>query len=121
MSLRPYIDIDTDNLPVRFEFSFGIKTFNIEVHYNTVGDFFTVTIYDYNMNPIVIGEKMVINQPLWDTNSNSKLPIERIVPMDESGNETEITKDNFGKTVFLFLDVLSPEDLDRESGVLKNG
>lgn len=121
MSLRPYIDIDVDNLPERFEFSFGNRTYNIEVHYNSVGEFFTVSIYDYNMVPIIIGEKMVLNQPLWDASTNSRLPLERIVPMDEAGNETVLTKDNFGKTVFLYLDILSPDDMNRENGVISNG
>lgn len=121
MSLRPYIDIDVDNLPERFEFAFGNRTYNIEVHYNSVGEFFTVSIYDYNMAAIIIGEKMVLNQPLWDASTNSRLPLERIVPMDEAGNETVLTKDNFGKTVFLYLDILSPDDMNRENGVISNG
>lgn len=121
MSLRPYIDIDVNNLPERFEISFGNRTYNIEVHYNSVGEFFVASIYDYNMVPIIIGEKLVLDSPLWNASTNSKLPLERIVPMDEAGNETVLTKENFGKTVFLYLDILSPSEMNRETGVINNG
>lgn len=121
MSLRPYIPVDVDNLPEKFEFDFGEVTYTIKVDYNSVGNFFTVDLFDANMTPIILGEKLVLNKSLWLGLNDENLPYETIVPMDEAGKETELTKENFGKTVFLFLDVLSPAQEDQDNGVLNNG
>lgn len=106
MSKRPYIPIDTDNLPEIFEFDIGEESFNFGINYNSVGEFFTVDLYDINMNPIILGEVLVIDTPLWQDSSIEALPLIDIIPMDEAGNETVITKDNFGSTVFLYIDVI---------------
>lgn len=121
MSLRPYIPIDVDNLPEKFEFYFGNNSYVIKVDYNSVGEFFSIDIYDSNMVSIVIGEKLVLNKPLWSDITDKSLPFERIVPMDEAMQETVLTKENFGKTVFLYIDLISDNVADRTSGVINNG
>lgn len=120
MSLRPYIPVDVENLPERFEFDFGNKTYILRFFFNSVGEFFSLDIFDINMTPIVLGEKIVINKPLWQGVNNTDLPFETIIPMDESGKETEITIDNFGKTVFLYLDIISPDLSNKETGGVVN-
>ncbi|MDE3837940.1 hypothetical protein C0966_00765 [Bacillus methanolicus] len=107
--MRDYILIDKENLPEQFEIDLANETYVLEFNYNKTYDFFTVDLYDINMNPIVLGEKLVINIPLWSNITDSRLPAPSLVPMDESGKAERITYDNFGETVFLFIDD-TPED-----------
>jgi hypothetical protein len=108
--IRDYIPIDKDNLPEQFEIDLADETFILEFNYNQTYGFFTVDLYDSNMNPIVLGEKLVIYVPLWSGFSDHRLPAPTLVPMDESGKEDRITFENFGETVFLFIDDSPPED-----------
>ena len=116
MPLRPYIPIDVDNLPETFEIDFGEATFNIQVSYNSVLDLFVVDILTSDMQPIVMGEPLILNTPLWSDSSDVRLPLETVIPMDESMNEKAVTKGNFGRTVFLFIDSISPQEADQTNG-----
>lgn len=107
--MRDYIPIDKENLPEIFEIDLANETFILGVNYNQSYDFFTVDLYDTNMNPIVLGEKMIINVPLWNDLTDSRLPAPTLIPMDESGKEKRITYDNFMETTFLFIDDVPPD------------
>lgn len=58
------IDIDKNNLPERFDIELGAELFSFEVNYNETGDFFTIDLYK-NDEPLVLGEKIMLNQPLF--------------------------------------------------------
>ncbi|UQD52303.1 hypothetical protein C0971_09990 [Bacillus methanolicus] len=107
--MRDYIPIDKENLPEQFEIDLANETFILEFNYNQTYDFFTVDLYDSNMNPIILGEKLVLNIPLWSDSADIRLPAPSLVPMDEAGKEKRITYDNFGETVFLYIDDTPPE------------
>ncbi|WPZ17786.1 hypothetical protein UM396_14470 [Geobacillus subterraneus] len=99
------IDIDKNNLPERFDIELGAELFTMEVNYNETGDFFTVDLYQYdNPQPLVLGEKMMCGQPLFQGIEDSRFPAPTIVPLDLSGRETRVSWDNFGVTVFLVID-----------------
>lgn len=110
MAQREYIPIDTDDLPEQFEFDIDDVTYVIGVNYNEVGRFYTVDLYDEDEIPIVLGEKMVLDHPLWANLIDRRLPMRDIVPMDESGKATEVSPDSLQKTVFLYFDDLNPEE-----------
>ncbi|QBO37285.1 hypothetical protein EQG49_12850 [Periweissella cryptocerci] len=112
MTIRNYIPIDKDNLPERFEFDFGEETFIFEFKFNERMGYFTASVFDEDEDAIVVGEKLIYGEPLWNDLNNELLPIVSIVPFDESGNETEITFDNFGETVFLFIDDIALDGED---------
>ncbi|CAM4012920.1 phage baseplate plug family protein [Mesobacillus zeae] len=99
-----YIPIDKDSLPEQFEIDLGNESFIFEVNYNQSFDFFTINLYDANQIPIVIGEKLVLNRPLWSNLIDQRLPAPAIVPMDESGKAIRVTLDNFMVTTFLYID-----------------
>jgi hypothetical protein len=107
--MRDYIPIDKDNLPEIFEIDLANETFVLGINYNQSYDFFTVDLYDTNMNPIVLGEKMIINVPLWSDLTDSRLPAPTLIPMDESGKADRITFENFMETTFLFIDDVPPD------------
>jgi len=122
LSLRSYIPIDMDSLPEEFPFDFGTESFLIGINHNKSQDIFTIDIYDGAENPIKLGEPLVLNQQLWADIYDDRLPAETIIPMDESGVETEITAENFGVTVFLYIDDVAPDaddpDLDEDNNEL---
>lgn len=103
-----YIEIDKENIPEMFYIDLADETFKLKFAYNDTGDFFTVDLYKPNETEedeeMILGEKLVINKPLWSDISDLSLPAPNIVPMDLSGKENRITWDNLGVTVFLFID-----------------
>nr|WP_204120287.1 hypothetical protein [Levilactobacillus wangkuiensis] len=71
--------------------------------YNEVDQQFTIDIADLEGNAIKAGIVVMAGQPLWTANIEG-LPAETIIPMDESGNEVEVTFGNFGDTMQLVID-----------------
>ena len=104
MAVRDYIPIDKEDIPEMFEFDFPNGTFLLRVNYNESQDFFTVDVLTLSEEPIVLGEKLVLNQELWQDITDDRLPALSLVPLDESGNIERITYENFMHTVFLYID-----------------
>lgn len=109
MPLRSSLPVTAVEVPCIFRTAIGNISYYFGFNYNEVGNFYTVDLYDVNMRPIVLGEKMILDQPLFQNETDQRIPLIPIVPMDEANVETAITSDNFGKTVFLFLDTLPYE------------
>jgi hypothetical protein len=109
-----FIDVNKSELPERFDIDLADETFTLQFNYNETGDFFTVDLYRPNNltedEPIVLGEKLTLNIPLWSDVSSLELPAPTVVPMDHAGKERRITFDNFGTTVFLYLMNEEPSD-----------
>jgi hypothetical protein len=103
-----YIEINKKELPETFDVDLANETFTLAFSYNEIGDFFTVDLYKSNEEgidvPIILGEKLVLNRPLWEDIINLELPAPTLIPMDLSNNENRITWDNLGEKVFLYLD-----------------
>jgi hypothetical protein len=104
MAKRDYIDFDKTEVPVVFDIDLEEDTFTMGINYNQTNDFFSVDLWDGEGNVIVLGEKMILNIPLFEDLIDERLPGPQLVPMDEAGNEKRITYENFGVTVFLFID-----------------
>lgn len=110
MSYRPKFELDYTQIPLVFESMFGTTDVYIGLNYNATGDFFTADLYDASYLPIILGEKLVYGKRLWRQSVDPRVPLIDLVPLDESGRETVITKDNFGVTVFLYQDTLVQGD-----------
>lgn len=108
MSLRSSIPIEKNRLPELFEIDLAGQSFLFGVDYNQSEGFFTVDLYGTDNSPIVLGERLVINEMLWADIISEKIPSVDLVPMDESGEAKLITHENFGKTVFVYFDTLPP-------------
>lgn len=107
--MRDYIPINKDSLPEQFEIDLANETFVMEVNYNQTQDFFTLDLYDMNRDPIVLGEKLVLNAPLWGDLTDQRLPAPSLVVLDESGQTKRISFDNFMITTFIYIDDVAPE------------
>ncbi|AKG05520.1 hypothetical protein AAV35_012660 [Salimicrobium jeotgali] len=98
-----YIPIDKELCPYEFSIQIGVELFRIEVLYNDVGDFFSVSLYREE-EALVLGEKLVYGVPLFADMYTQAFPAPTIVPLDESGEENTVTYDNLGDSVFLVVD-----------------
>jgi len=108
--MRDYIPINKNNLPELFEIELAADTFFMEFNYNQTYDFFTVDLYTVDNEPIILGEKLVLNVPLWKDSVDQRLPAPSLVVLDESDNTRRITFDNFMVTTFLYIDDVAPEE-----------
>ncbi|WP_150284359.1 hypothetical protein [Rummeliibacillus sp. TYF-LIM-RU47] len=109
---RSYIDLDVSEIPVQFEIDLEQDNYTMGINYNETFDFYTVDLWDDEGSIIVLGEKVVLNRPLFESIVDERLPAPSIVPFDESGIATDVSKENFYKTVFLTIDDLSDDELD---------
>lgn len=111
---RNYIELDPSEIPVQFEIDFEEETFTMGINYNETYDFYTVDLWDSEGTVIVLGEKIVLNRPLFESIVDERLPAPSIVPFDESGQADDVNQSNFYRTVFLTIDDLSDDPLNDE-------
>ena len=99
-----YIEIEKDMIPYTFEITLGIEVFIFDVLYNDRESLFTVNLYDKDRNPLAYGEPLIYGEVLFSAVRDLDFPIEELRPMDESGEETEITYENMNDKVLLAVD-----------------
>ncbi|MCT3396241.1 phage baseplate plug family protein [Lentilactobacillus hilgardii] len=105
MPVHDYIPVSPDDMPYQQEIDLDSGNYLFTFQWNEIDRQFTVDLYEADgVTPIWLGEILVLNQPLWRGINAPNLPIESIIPMDESGNETEINPGNLGDTVQLCID-----------------
>lgn len=113
--MRDIIEIAKERLPYRFDIVLAGQKFNMEVMHNKTADLFTITLRK-NKEVLVYNEPLIYGVELFaDVYKSGVFPMISIVPLDESGNETEVTYKNFGETVFLTIDD-EPEESEGENG-----
>lgn len=99
--MRDRINVDKALMPYSFDILLGSEWFGMEFHHNEMADLFTVTL-SRDSEVLVYNEPLVYGRVLFaDLYQSEKYPALDICPIDESGQETEITFDNFGETIFL--------------------
>lgn len=99
-----YIDIDASKVPYSFTIKLTDKTFIFTVKYNETGGFYTLDLTDLNSNVLAFGEVVRYGRPLFNVVEDERFPLPVIIPLCINGEEiSEITKDNFGKDVKLYL------------------
>ena len=107
--MRDIIEIEKDMLPYSFDIVLAGEEFEMEIMYNKAAELFTVTLSKDN-EVLVYNEPIIYGHELFsDVYKADLFPAISIVPLDQSEIETEVTYDNFCKTVFLTIDD-EPED-----------
>lgn len=102
--MRDRINVKKELMPYGFFISLGKEKFNLRFAYNQLSDLFTVSLYR-DGKLLCEAEPIIYGVPLFrDVYDCEAFPVLSIVPLDESGQENEITWDNFGKTVFLTIE-----------------
>lgn len=97
-----YIDIDKNEIPYAFEMELAGEIFEFEVNYNHAYDFFTLDLFK-NGGALVVGEKLILNRPLFRNRIGIELPKVQIIPKDRANSATRITYENLNETVFLYV------------------
>lgn len=97
-----YIDIEKEKIPYSFEVVLAGETFQFEVFYNVVGDFFSVNLYK-NHQLVVLGEKIVYGVDLFDNLKHLDVPKVTIRPFDTTSIANRITYENMNEDVFLYV------------------
>lgn len=97
-----YIDIDKNEIPYTFEMELAGEIFEFEVNYNHAYDFFTLDLFK-NGGALVVGEKLILNRPLFINRTSIELPKVQIIPKDRANSATRITYENLNETVFLYV------------------
>lgn len=108
MTLRGYIPFEKTDIPYQFEIDLANKPYIMVINYNKSEAFFSLDIMEQDLEPIVLGERLVLNERLWADIVDERLPSIDLVPMDESGAVKELTFENFMEKVFLYEDSLPP-------------
>lgn len=98
------IPIQTNKVPYRAQVVLGSGVYTMELHYNSVMDSFVLQLYR-GEEMVCAGERVVYGRALWgDVYQPGAYPPVRILPLDESGAVDVVTKETFGKLVFLTID-----------------
>ena len=96
--------IEKSQIPYRFAIPLNATTFMLEIRYNAEVDLFTIGLYDREGVLLCI-EPVIYGAELFKQHYKAGVyPAMRIVPTDESGENSTVTWDNFNETVFLIID-----------------
>lgn len=99
--MRDRIEINKEMIPYTFSIVLGGEWFELGIGYNQTRDLFTVTL-SKDDTVLVYNEPVIYGMPLFgDLYRSGLYPMLDIVPYDESEQETAVTWDNLGDTVFL--------------------
>jgi len=99
-----YINIDASRVPYSFSVKLTDKTYVFTVKYNDSGSFFTIDLLDLNGNVLAFGEIVRYGRALFNVVEDERFPIPVIIPLCITGDDiSEVTKDNFGKEVKLYI------------------
>ena len=102
--MRDIIEIEKELIPYDFDIILGSEIFNFEIKWNEIGGFYTITL-SKDDNVLVYDEPVVYGVTLFkDVFDGDTYPCIDIVPYDESGQNTSVTKENFNVSVFLTID-----------------
>ena len=105
--MRDHIEINKEMIPYQFNILLADNWFEIYVNYNKTADLFTVSLY--KDDELICTEPLVFWMPLFqDIYQPEKFPAIILVPY--GANETEITYENLGETVFLTVDDEGDDD-----------
>ena len=96
--------IEKSQIPYRFTISLNAVTFLLEIRYNEEVDLFTIGLFDKDSNLLCI-EPIIYGAELFKQHYKAGVyPAMRIVPTDESGENSTVTWDNMNETVFLVIE-----------------
>jgi hypothetical protein len=99
-----YIEIDAARVPYSFSVKLIDRTFAFTVKYNEESGFYTIDLFDANGNVLAFGEVVRYGRPLFNVVEDERFPIPVIIPSCVTdSNISEVTKENFGRDVKLYL------------------
>ena len=99
-----YIDINTDRVPYTFSVKLIDKTFAVTIKHNEIGGFHTADLLELGGAVLVFGDPIRYGRQMFGSIEDERFPLPVIIPQCLTGEEiSEITDDNLGRTVRLYL------------------
>jgi hypothetical protein len=102
------IPIYREDIPYNCEVELSGRIYTIEINYNLIFDFFTITLIMAN-EILVQNEKLILNQQLFkdlyidkDGNIDTRFPTEKLIPRCTNGDINRISFTDLGDTVQLY-------------------
>lgn len=101
---RNTIQFNKYQLPETFSMMLSGINYQFTIRYNHVNDHLYLTIADENGIPLVTNEKLVIGERLFASVSDSNLPKDDLVLIDETGKATTVNFANVNQDAFITID-----------------
>lgn len=105
MILPDRVHVKKELIPYQFDIELAGGIFNLRFDYNTLHDFYTVTL-SKGGQAVVYNSPLIYGQPLfveaWQ--NNGKFPACDIIPLDLSGEADVVNQETFCEKVFLWID-----------------
>ena len=99
-----YIPIDTAKVPYTFSVKLGDRTYTLTLKYNSPGQFFSIDLAIMATGEVLCyGDPIRYGRPMFSGIENADYPLPVIVPYCLTGETDEVTFDNLGKSVQLYL------------------
>lgn len=99
-----YIEIDASRVPYSFTVKLADRTYAFTIKYNNEGGFYTIDLFDVNGEVLAFGEVVRYGRPLFNVVEDERFPIPVIIPSCITSDDiSEVTQENFGKDVKLYL------------------
>ena len=99
-----YIPIDKEKVPYTFSIKLGDRTYTMTVKYNGEGGFFTMDLSIMATGEVLCyGDPIRYGRPMFCEIEDGRYPIPVIIPYSLAGNVNEVTYENLGSTVQLYL------------------
>lgn len=101
--MRDRIEINKDLIPYSFNILLSDEWVELYINYNETADLFTVSLYKDGV--LICTEPVQYGTPLFkDLYQPGMYPALQIVPLDESGECSDVTYKNLNELVFLTID-----------------
>lgn len=99
-----YIPVDTSKVPYSFSVKLEDRTYTMTLKYNPEGCFFTVDLAIMSTGEsLCFGDPVRYGRPMFRAVEDARYPLPVIIPLCLSGDEQEVTFENFGNAVQLYL------------------
>lgn len=95
------IEIDSDDPFFDLSVELSGKLYIIEISWNVENEFWTISLFTSDKEPIFLGRKIVINYNLFSYCSHPLLPPGRLFALDTSFTNTECGESDLGNRVIL--------------------
>jgi len=98
-----YIDVNTSKVPYKFSVKLIDKTYTFTIKYNEQGGFFTADLETTQGEVLAYGDVIRYGRQLFGSIEDDRFPLPVIIPRAFTPGVEEVTFENFGKEVKLYL------------------
>ena len=105
------LPVQPDKIPYTFLVKLEDRTYKFTFKYNSTGQFFTVDLETMAGEALAFGDVIRYGRPLFGPIEDERFPLPVIIPLCPGGGESEVTAENFGRSVKLYL---YPRDFSAE-------